>query len=118
MLSKSFQIIKIFGNFDLGKGSPKDTNKIIKSLISKNATGPDKIPPKLGKLAATIIDFHICNILNHSILFLNFPEEDNIANVRRRYKKDKREEIKNYQPVSVLSSFSKIYSRLYNSVCR
>ena len=44
MLSKSFQIIKIFGNFDLGKGSPKDTNKIIKSLISKNATGPDKIP--------------------------------------------------------------------------
>ena len=118
MLSKSFQIIKIFGNFDLGKGSPKDTNKIIKSLNSKNATGPDKIPPKLGKLAATIIDCHIWNILNQSILYLNFFEENNIGNIRRIYKKDKREEIKNYQPVSVLSSFSKIYSRLYNSVCR
>ena len=26
--------------------------------------GPDKIPPKLVKLAANIIDCHTCNILN------------------------------------------------------
>ena len=40
-----------------------------------------------------------------------FPEQAKIANVRPTYKKDKREEIKIYRPVSVLSSFSKIYEK-------
>ena len=40
-----------------------------------------------------------------------FPEQFKIANVRPTYKKDKREEIKIYRPVSVLSSFSKIYEK-------
>ena len=48
---------KHFRNSDLLKANPKDINKIIKSLNSKN--GPDKIPPKLVKLAANIIDCHI-----------------------------------------------------------
>ena len=39
------------------------------------------------------------------------PEQAKIANVRSIYKKDKREEIKNYRSVPVLSSFSKIYGK-------
>ena len=38
-----------------------------------------------------------------------FSDQAKIAKVRPIYKKDKREEIKNYRPVSVLSSFSQIY---------
>ena len=53
---------KPFGNFDLPKASPKDIKKIIKSLNPKKATAPDKIPPKLVKLAANIVDCDICNI--------------------------------------------------------
>ena len=63
-ISKAF---KNFENFDLSKASPKDINKIIKSLNSKKAMGPYKIPLKLVKLAANIIDTHICNILDQSI---------------------------------------------------
>ena len=103
---------KHFGNFYLPKASPKDINKIIKSLNSKKATGPNKIPPKLVKLAANIIDCHICNILNQSISSSKFPEQSRIANVRPIYEKDKREEIKNYRPVSVLSSFSRNYEKI------
>ena len=41
-----------------------------------------------------------------------FPEQGKIANVRPIYEKDKRrEENKNYRPVSVLSSFSKVYQK-------
>ena len=40
-----------------------------------------------------------------------FPEQAKIANVRPIYKKDKREDIKNYRPVSILSTFSKIYAK-------
>ena len=102
---------KHFGNFDLPKASPKDINQIIESSNSKKATGPDKIPAKLVKLAANIIDCHICSILKYGISSLMFSEEVKIANVRMIYKIDKKEETKNYRPVSVLSSFSKIYEK-------
>ena len=87
---------KHFGNFDLPKASPTHINKIIRSLNSKKATSPDKIPPKLAKLATNTIDCHICNILNQSISSLMFPDPAKIANVRPIYKTDKKEETKNY----------------------
>ena len=40
-----------------------------------------------------------------------FPDPAKIANVRPIYKKDKKEETKNYWPISVLSSFSKSYEK-------
>ena len=36
--------------------------------------GPDKIPPKLVKLAAQTIDCHTCNILNQSTSSSMFSE--------------------------------------------
>ena len=82
-------------------------------VINKVATGPDKIPPKLVKIAPNIIDCYICNILNQSISSLTIAEQVKIANVRLVYKKHKREEFKKYQPVSDLSSFSKIYEKFF-----
>ena len=61
------ETFKSFENFDLPKASPTDINKIIKT--QKKTTCPDKIPPKLVKLAANIIDSHICNILNQCSIF-------------------------------------------------
>ena len=46
----------------------------------------------------------------HLQCFLNNPKFL-IYNKRLIYKKNKREKIKNYRPVSVLSSFSKIYEK-------
>ena len=74
--------------------------------------GPDKTPPKLVKLAANITDCHICKILNQNIPSSTIPELAKIANVRLVYKKNEREEIKNYRPISVLSSFLKIYEKI------
>ena len=75
--------------------------------------GPDKIPPKLVKLATNIIHCHIIyNILNLSISSSMFPERAKIALMLDQYtKKDKTEKIKNYWPVSVLSPFFKIYEK-------
>ena len=49
--------------------------------------------------------------MNQSISSSTFTKQAVIANFRSVYKKDKREEIKNYRPVSVFSSFSKIYEK-------
>ena len=62
------------GSFDLPKTNRKDINKIIKSLNSKKVASPDKILTKLVKLAANIIDCHICNILFHVQCFLDKPK--------------------------------------------
>ena len=34
-------------------------NKILRNINSRKATGPDKIPPKIVKMSANIIDFHL-----------------------------------------------------------
>ena len=42
-----------------------EINKIIKNLNLKTATGPNKIPVKIVKLAANITDLHLTNINNN-----------------------------------------------------
>ena len=54
--------------FNFPNASTEDTNKIAKSVHHIKATGADKIPLKLLKVAANMIDSHIANILNHYIL--------------------------------------------------
>ena len=110
------ETFKNFKNFALPKASPKDINKIMKSLNSKKATGPDKIPPKLVNIAARIIDCHICNILNQSVSYSTFPEQTKNANVVPIHKKDKSEEIKNYRPVSVHHLSQKFVKNLFKSL--
>ena len=50
--------------FQLPKAEVSDINKLLKGINIKKATGPDTIPPKLGKLSANVIDSHLCNIIN------------------------------------------------------
>ena len=65
-------------------------NKIIKNINPKKATGPDKVPPKIIKLSANIIDLHFTNITNNG-----FSENAKIASVRRIFKKKEREKVQN-----------------------
>ena len=46
-------------DFNIKAASFGQINKIIKSLNPKKATGPDKIPVKIVKLAASVIDSHL-----------------------------------------------------------
>ena len=77
----------------------------------KKATGPDKIPPKIIKLSANIIDSHLTNIINKDISQSKFSEAAKLASVRPLYKKKGREKIENYRPVSILNCFSKVYEK-------
>ena len=40
----------------------------MKTLDPKKATNPDKIPPKIVKIAANVIVYHIASIINNDIL--------------------------------------------------
>ena len=109
-ISNEFQNIKE-SKFSIKKATVKDINSIIKSLDIKKATGPDGIPPKLVKLSADIIDYHLAYIINKDIEKSAFSEDAKIACVRPVFKKDERTKISNYRPVSILNVFSKIYEK-------
>ena len=86
-------------------------NKIIKDINQKKATGPDKIPPKIIKLLANIIDLHFTNIINKDADTNRFSEKAKIGSVRPIFKKKEREKVENYRPVSILNCFSKIHKK-------
>ena len=100
--------------FNIKAASVGQINKIIKGLNPKKATGPDKIPVKIVKLATSVIDSHLTNIINNDLSNNAFSDSAKLASVRPIYKKDDRNEIKNYRPVSILNCFSKIYETFLN----
>ena len=94
-----------------------DIVKIIKSLGPNKAHGHDEISIRMLKLCATSIAKTL------SILFRNcfenqcFPKEWKKANVVSVHKKNDKQLIKNYRPVSLLPVCSKIFEKIiFNSL--
>ena len=66
----------------------KTMNLISKLLVNpKKATGPNKIPVKIVKLAASVIDSHLTNIINNDLSNNVFSDSAKLASVRSTYKK-------------------------------
>ena len=80
--------------------------------------GPDKIPPKLVKLATNIIHCHIIyNILNLSISSSMFPERAKIALMLDQCtKKDKTEKIKTIDQSQFYDLSLKFMKNLFKSL--
>jgi hypothetical protein len=92
-----------------------EIDKIMKSLKSKNTSGYDRISNRIIKLRSPFVISpltHICNAaLNSSI----FPDRLKYAIVKPIYKKGRKQDISNYRPISLLTSFSKVFEKLiYN----
>ena len=88
----------------------EQVNKILRSINSRKATGPDKIPPKIVKMSANIIDSHLTNVINSDLKINAFSDSANVASIRPVFKgKGERTERKKYRPVSIINCFSKVY---------
>ena len=81
-------------------------------MNSRKATGPDKIPPKIVKMSANIIDSYLTIIIN-SILKRNaFSDSAKVASICPIFKsKGEKTKIKNFMPVSILNYFLRVYER-------
>ena len=90
----------------------EQVNKILRSINSRKATGPDKIPPKIVKMSANIIDSHLTNIINSDLKRNAFSVSGKVTSIRPIFSgKGERTKIKKYRPVSILNCFSKLYER-------
>ena len=74
-------------DFTIEPATVVEINEIIKHLNSKKATGPDTIPVKIVKLAATIIDSHLVNIINNDLSINSFSNSAKVVSVTPIFKK-------------------------------
>ena len=66
-IQKIKSVFNTDSKFDQPKPTANDINKIIKSLDTNKATGPDAISAKLVKMSANVIDCHLSNVITCDI---------------------------------------------------
>ena len=101
-------------SFELPHASEETINEIIISLNTKKSTGIDDIPPKLVKISADIIKKPLSQIINSAIKEGSFPNLMKLGKLTPIYKHPKhgsRLDKTCYRPVSVLTTFSKVFER-------
>jgi len=86
--------------------------KIMKSLRTKNTCGYDEISNCIIKLTAPFIISPLTYICNAVLSTGIFPDRLKYAVVKRIFKEGNKQEISNYRPISLLTSFSKIIEKL------
>ena len=104
--------VKVEKRFEFMQVSLEDLEGQLKKLNPKKATTFKNIPGKLLKENADICGPVLLPIINNNINENTFPDMLKIADVTPVHKKEEVTEVKNYRPVSVLSSTSKVFERL------
>ena len=87
--------------------------QLLKSLDGRKSTGEDQIPPKLVSLAANELTNTLTTAINSSIRNSRFPNDAKKAAVCPLDKGEPNRTVeRNFRPVSVLNTFSKIYEKV------
>ena len=99
-------------NFEFNPVTNSAFKKCKKKLDPKKSTGADLIPPKIIIAGSESLTVPIPDMANTIINRGKFPESLKLAQVTPIYKKDDTFIEKNYRPVSILPSLSKLYERI------
>ena len=86
--------------------------EIINKFKPKMSSGHDEIPTKIMKQSIQSIIQPLTYIINKSLETGIVPNKLKIAKVIPIFKSSKKDELKNYRPVSLLPAFSKVFEKI------
>ena len=90
-----------------------EINLILKSLNTKKASGTDKTPTKLVKLASDFLSTPLATAINNSLASSKFPDIAKVVTVIPIDKKtDHKYDVSNFWPVRLLNCYSKVYENI------
>ena len=85
---------------------------LLKTIDTSKATGPDGISPRLLKEAADVIYIQLAHIIRLSLATCRVPKAWKKAHVLPLHKKNSKDKMNNYRPISLLSCTSKLLERI------
>ena len=108
-------------SFVLSTTSPSEILNIISDLNNKMSFGSDNIPLSIMKSSAVEVAIPLSEIINLSLSSGCFPNSLKVAKVCPLFKNGAKNDVRNYRPISVLTSFSKVFEKVVfnrlNSFC-
>ena len=99
-------------SFSFSKVNVDTVVATLQKLDGRKATGLDKIPSRLLKVAAEVVAPSLTQIFNKSISMGVFPTEWKLAKVTPIFKKGAKSDLNNYRPISVLPIVSKVFEKI------
>jgi hypothetical protein len=106
------QFHKPFPSIQFKNTSPKEIEKIINSLKIKVSSRYDEVSTKILKISGPFVCSPLSYICNKSMLSGTYPSRLKYATVNPLLKKGDKENIANYRPISLLTSFSKVFEQI------
>ena len=88
-------------------------SKLLKAIDVGKATGLDKIPNRLLKIAADVVAPSLRGIFNQSLVTGIFPSDRKMAKVSPIFKNGSKCGLNNYRPISVIPTIAKIFQKNY-----
>ena len=99
-------------SFSYKKVGLSETEKELNLINPRKPTASNGIPPKLLKFTKTICSETLKTTFNNCLIKAEFPSELKPTDVAPILKKEDPSRAKNYRPVSVVPSVSKIFERI------
>lgn len=90
----------------------EELDKLIIKLNNKYSTGYDEIPMPIIKCAKFYLLKPLTHIINSSFISGIFPERLKISKTKPLFKNGCSKNVENYRPLSLISSFSKLYEKV------
>lgn len=90
---------------------PSDVEAIISSLKNTNSVGYDEISTKVVKFTSQYISSHLSHIINLCISTGIYPDGLKTSVVKPLFKKENKELMESYRPVTLIPVFSKVFEK-------